>query len=48
MYYEWEGEYIDLHVNICETGKSRGSYDSMDDNEWIELLENIDEHIVRG
>ena len=48
LYYEWEGEYIDLHDNICETGESRGSYDSMDDNEWIELLENIDEHIVRG
>lgn len=48
LYYQWEGEYIDLHDNICETGESRGSYDSMDDNEWIELLENIDEHIVRG
>jgi hypothetical protein len=48
LYYEWEGEYIDLHDNICETGESRGSYDSMDDSEWIELLENIDEHIVRG
>ena len=48
LYYEWEGEYIDLHDNICETGESRGSYDSMDDGEWIELLENIDEHIVRG
>ena len=48
LYYEWEGEYIDLHDNICETGESRGSYDSMDDNEWIELLQNIDEHIVRG
>ncbi len=48
LYYQWEGEYIDLHDNICETGESRGSYDSMDDNEWIELLQNIDEHIVRG
>ena len=48
LYYEWEGEYIDLHDNICETGESRGSYDSMDDGEWIELLENINEHIVRG
>ena len=48
LYYEWEGEYIDLHDNICQTGESRGSYDSMDDGEWIDLLENIDEHIVRG
>ncbi len=48
LYYEWEGEYIDLYDNICETGESRGSYDSMDDGEWIALLENIDEHIVCG
>lgn len=46
LYYEWEGEYIDLHDNICETGECRGSYDSLDDDGWIKLLENIDEHIV--
>ena len=48
LYYEWEGEFIDFYDNICETGECRGSYDSLDDSEWIELLENIDEHIVRG
>ena len=48
LYYEWEGEYIDLYDNICETGEPRGSYDSMDDSEWIETLENIDYYIVRG
>jgi hypothetical protein len=48
LYYEWEGEYIDLHDNICDTGEERGTYDSMSDEEWIELLENIDKHIVKG
>ena len=48
LYYEWEGEYIDLHDNICDTGEERGTYDSMRDEEWIELLENIDKHIVKG
>lgn len=47
LYYEWEGEFIDLHDNICETGEERGRYDNLDDEGWIELLENIDEHIVR-
>lgn len=46
LYYEWEGEYIDLHDNISETGESRGYYDNMNIDEWINLLENIDDHIV--
>ena len=47
LYYEWEGEFIDLHDNIAETGESRGRYDSMSDEEWIEILESIDSHIVK-
>ena len=46
LYYEWEGEYIDFHDNICETGKPRGYYESIDAADWIEILENIDDHIV--
>ena len=46
LYYEWDGEFIDLHDNIADTGEERGRYDNMSDEEWIELLENIDEHIV--
>ncbi|MBR5779752.1 MAG: hypothetical protein IKY21_03905 [Clostridia bacterium] len=46
LYYEWEGEFIDLHDNIAETGNERGSYDSLSDAEWIELLENIDKYIL--
>jgi len=46
LYYEWEGEYIELHDNIADTGEERGYFDSMSDEEWIELLENIDKHIV--
>jgi hypothetical protein len=48
LYYEWEGEYIDLHDNICETGESRGYYDSIDAADWIEILENLDDHIVKA
>ena len=48
LYYEWEGEYIDLHDNICDTGEARGSYDSMSNEEWVTLLENIYDHIVKG
>ena len=46
LYYEWEGEFIDLHDNIADTGEERGYFDSMSDEEWVELLENIDDHIV--
>jgi hypothetical protein len=46
LYYEWEGEYIDLYDNICEIGEERGYYDRMSDEEWISLLENIDKHVV--
>lgn len=46
LYYEWEGEFIDLYDNIGETGESSGYYDSMSTGEWIELLENIDKWLV--
>lgn len=48
LYYEWEGEIIDLHDNISDVGEGRGEFDSLDDYEWIEVFQNIDEHIVRG
>lgn len=46
LYYEWEGEFIDFYDNIVETGEGRGRYDRLDDSEWIEILNNIDKHIV--
>lgn len=46
LYYEWEGEYIDLYDNICETGEPRGTYEDLDDDAWIKILENIDDYIV--
>ena len=48
LYYEWEGEFIDLHDNISDVGEERGTYDSLSDDEWIEIFQNIDEHIVKG
>ena len=48
LYYEWEGEFIDLHDNIADTGEGRGYFDSMSDEEWIEILENIDSHVVKA
>ena len=47
LYYEWEGEYIDLYENICDTGEERGSYERIDDEKWIAILENIDDYMVR-
>ena len=46
LYYEWEGEYIHFYNNICETGEAPGSFDSIDNAEWIRILENIDNYIV--
>lgn len=46
LYYEWEGEYIDLHDNICETGEERGYYENLSDDEWLEILIDIEKHIV--
>ena len=46
LYYEWEGEFIDLHDNIAETGQQRGYYENLSDSEWIEILQDIDKHIV--
>ena len=48
LYYEWEGEWIPFYDNICETGESRGYYDNLSDEDWIEILENIREHKVEG
>ena len=47
LYYEWEGDFIELYDNIFDTGEGRGHYESMSDEEWINILENIDDHIVR-
>lgn len=46
LYYEWEGDYIHFYDNICDTGEAPGYYDSIDTKGWIEILENIDRHIV--
>ena len=46
LYYEWEGMYIPFYENICETGEPAGSYDDFSTEEWIEILKNIDNHIV--
>ena len=47
LYYEWEGVYIDFFENILDTGEPIGTYDDLEDDEWIEILESIDDHIVR-
>ena len=46
LYYEWEGEYIHFYNNICDTGEAPGYFDSIDNAEWIRILENIDNYIV--
>ena len=47
LYYKWEGEFIDLYDNICETGEKRGYYDNKSDEEWIHILESIDTYRVK-
>lgn len=46
LYYEWEGMFIEFHDNIADTGEERGSFDGLSNSEWIELLSDIDKHIV--
>ena len=46
LYYEWEGMYIDLYDNICETGENKGEYDNHSDRDWLYILTNLDEYIV--
>ena len=46
LYYEWEGEYLEVYDTFTGAGMPRGTYESMSDEEWIDLLEHIDDHIV--
>lgn len=46
LYYEWEGEYIHFFNNICDVGEAPGTYDNYSAEKWIEILENLEEHIV--
>lgn len=46
LYYEWEGEWIDFYDNILDTGESRGNYENLSDEEWLAVLENIDNYKV--
>ena len=48
LYYEWEGEWIPFYENIVDTGEDRGYYESMSDEEWLRILENIDSYRVEG
>ena len=42
LYYEWEGEFIEFYDNIRDCGECRGYYDSLNDGDWIGILEDID------
>jgi hypothetical protein len=48
LYYKWEGEYFELYDNICEVGESWEDEGSYDIEEWIEILEDIDNYIVKA
>ena len=41
-----EGELIVFWDNIIEIGEAPGYFDLLSPAEWIEVLENIDKHIV--
>ena len=46
LYYEWEGEFIDLYDNICECGEESISTGYLSEDEWIDILENLDIYAV--
>ena len=46
LYYEWEGEHIDLHENIASYGEERGQIDNLTDEERLNILNNIDKYLV--
>ena len=47
LYYEYEGEIIDLYENVSDMGEGRGVYESWDDSDWIDILENLDEYVIK-
>ena len=47
LYYKWEGEYIDLYDNICECGENWEDEGSYYIEEWVDILENIDDYLVK-
>ena len=46
IYYCYDHAYVDLYDNIDVAGESRGSCESFSDEEWIEILESIDDHVL--
>ena len=46
LYYPWEGDYIDLRENILDVGEERGALDNLDDEEWRDILEHLEEYRV--
>lgn len=46
LYYEWEGSHIEFYDNIAWTGEERGVFERMSDEEWLDILSNIDNYIV--
>ena len=44
LYYLWESEYIELYENICDTGLPRGNFEDFSTEDWIKILENLDNY----
>ena len=38
--------HVDLYDNIAEWGEEWGTYDSLSESDWIDILENIDDYIL--
>ena len=47
LYYKWEDDYIDLYENVCDVGDPRGVYEDWDDDDWIEILTDPEDYLVR-
>ena len=45
LYYEWEDWEVNLHENVMDTDEGLDYFD-MDKEEWINLLNTLDERIV--
>lgn len=45
LYYWYEGEICDFQETCSDAMEPRGTYENLTDDEWIEILENIDKYI---
>jgi hypothetical protein len=47
LYFYWEDDYIELYDNVAEFGEPAGTWDSFSEEDWKEILSDLERYRVK-